>query len=149
MTFTTIHATYRKTLAELIRRIRGEGTTGGLRFTNEIQATIEKSIKEKESYIALKECEFYMYQVEQTKFDLAILRAAMHHTLEDPNLSRSSAVSDLYKKIKALDKEAALYTEILKEKTFYMKDLLAGLTSVNTSMRMIYGENINKFNYDS
>jgi hypothetical protein len=123
-------------------------TYHGLNYANEIRKLLAESVDPKLSYVALRDADRYITDIQEIRLDCMLMRSELKSVVNRPELTKNPAISGYYKALKLALDTVCDYLEVCDKQYSYMTEILFGVSQVNVSInRRFFGGSDMMYDY--
>jgi len=120
----------------------------GLNYTKEIKDLLEDSVDKNKSYIALRNAERIITEIQEVRLSAMIVKVELKSVLDRSDLIKNPQLSTYYRSLKEILDKVSGYLDICDKHYSYLTEILFGVSQVNISInrRFFDGSDV-MFNY--
>lgn len=115
-------------------------TYHGIDYANEIRELLEDSTDQKKSYIALRNAERVITDIQEIRLSAMIVKVELKSVLDRSDLPKNPQLSHYYREFKDIMNKIQGFLDICDKQYSYMTEILFGVSQVNISInRRFFG----------
>lgn len=120
----------------------------GIDYTKEVRDLLEDSVDKNKSYIALRNAERVITDIQEIRLSAMILKVELKSVLDRSDLPKNPQYSTYYRTLKEIYDKIVGFLDVCDKHYSYMTEILFGVSQVNISINRRYfnGEDM-MYNY--
>lgn len=120
----------------------------GLDYTKEIKDLLEDSVDKNKSYIALRNAERVITEIQEIRLSAMIVKVELKSVLDRKDLPKNPTLSTYYGTLKEIYDKVLGFLDVCDKQYSYMTEILFGVSQVNISInRRFYNGDDYMYNY--
>ena len=120
----------------------------GINYADEIRDILKNSTKKDLSYVALRDSERIITDIQDVRFSAMIIKVELKSVISRSDLPKNPQLSSHYKVLKDIQTKIEGYLEICDKQYSYIQEILFGVSQVNISInRRFFNGEENQFRY--
>jgi len=120
----------------------------GIDYSNEIRDLLEDSVDRNKSYVALRNAEKVITDIQEIRLSAMIVKVELKSVLDRKDLPKNPTLSTYYTTLKEIYDKVTGFLDVCDKQYSYMTEILFGVSQVNISInRRFFNGDDYMFNY--